>query len=68
MLPDILRRRNIVSEFICREFIEDKLFIEQKVNGLTGKGLQNNFTGKGLPNNLTGKSLQNNFTGKGTQK
>ena len=30
-LPDILRRRNIVSEGICREFIEDKAFVEQKV-------------------------------------
>jgi hypothetical protein len=30
-LPDILRRRNIVSEGICREFIEDRAFVEQKV-------------------------------------
>lgn len=34
LLPDILRRRNIVSESICKEFIEDKLFIGQKVNAL----------------------------------
>lgn len=37
-LPDILRRKNIVSESICKEFIEDKSFIDQKLNLLANNG------------------------------